>query len=104
MSPFEIIMLACFGAAWPVSIYKSYKSRKNTGKSLMFLIIVFIGYISGIIHKLFYNYDVVIFLYALNCIMVFTDMVLYFRNKRLMKQETGHTGYTGSSSRAYFKL
>lgn len=85
MSPFEIIMLACFGAAWPVSIYKSYTSRKNTGKSLTFLIIVFIGYVSGVIHKMFYNYDAVIFLYILNSIMVFTDMVLYFRNRKLMK-------------------
>ncbi|NSW91565.1 MAG: hypothetical protein HPY74_12990 [Firmicutes bacterium] len=85
MSPFEIIMLACFGAAWPASIYKSYTSRKNTGKSLTFLIIVFIGYVSGVIHKMFYNYDAVIFLYILNSIMVFTDMVLYFRNRRLMK-------------------
>lgn len=83
MSPFEIIMLACFGAAWPASIYKSYKSRKNTGKSLTFLIIIFIGYIAGIIHKVFYNYDAVIFLYILNSIMVFTDMMLYFRNKKL---------------------
>jgi hypothetical protein len=83
MSPFEIIMLACFGAAWPASIYKSYKSRKNTGKSLTFLIIIFIGYIAGVIHKVFYNYDAVIFLYILNSIMVFTDMMLYFRNKKL---------------------
>ncbi len=83
MSPFEIIMLACFGAAWPASIYKSYKSRKNTGKSLTFLIIIFTGYIAGVIHKIFYNYDAVIFLYILNSIMVFTDMMLYFRNKKL---------------------
>ncbi|HOJ11832.1 MAG TPA: hypothetical protein PK733_14740, partial [Clostridiales bacterium] len=82
MSPFEIIMLACFGAAWPASIYKTYKSRKNTGKSLTFLIIVFFGYVSGVIHKIFFNYDAVIFLYILNSIMVFMDMMLYFRNKK----------------------
>ena len=33
MSPFEIIMLACFGAAWPASIYKSYKSRRIPEKA-----------------------------------------------------------------------
>jgi len=87
MSPFEIIMLACFGAAWPASIYKTYKSRKNTGKSLTFLIIVFFGYVSGVIHKIFFNYDAVIFLYILNSIMVFMDMMLYFRNKKLMESD-----------------
>jgi hypothetical protein len=83
MSPFEVIMIACFGAAWPASIFKSYKSKKNTGKSLAFLVIIFIGYIGGVIHKMFYSYDAVIFLYILNCIMVFTDMMLFLRNRKL---------------------
>jgi hypothetical protein len=34
MSVFEIAMLVCFGAAWPVSIYKSLKTRAVAGKSL----------------------------------------------------------------------
>jgi hypothetical protein len=45
MSIFEMIMLVCFGAAWPFSIIKSYKSRDNNGKSVVFLFIVVIGYI-----------------------------------------------------------
>ena len=36
MSIFEAIMLICFGAAWPFSIYKSYTSRENTGKSILY--------------------------------------------------------------------
>lgn len=87
MSPFEVIMLVCFGAAWPVSIYKSYKSRKNSGKSVVFLFIILIGYIAGMIHKLFYNPDVVIYLYALNFVMVSIDAVLYFRNKKISSRE-----------------
>jgi lipopolysaccharide export LptBFGC system permease protein LptF len=83
MSPFEIIMLVCFGAAWPFSIYRSYKSKNTKGKSLFFLIIVFVGYGSGIVHKVFYNYDYVIFLYILNFIMVGIDIGLYLRNKRI---------------------
>lgn len=83
MSIFEIIMLICFGAAWPVSIYKSYTSRKISGKSVVFLFIIIIGYISGIIHKLVYSFDPVIYLYILNSIMVTADIMLYFRNKRL---------------------
>ncbi|MDK2903673.1 MAG: hypothetical protein PWQ93_1592, partial [Clostridiales bacterium] len=48
MSIFESIMLLCFGAAWPFSIYKSYKSRSTAGKSLVFSLLLLIGYISGI--------------------------------------------------------
>jgi len=39
MSMFEIIMLVCFGAAWPFSIYKSYTSRSNAGKSIFFYLL-----------------------------------------------------------------
>ena len=85
MSVFEAIMLLCFGAAWPFSIYKSYKSKSIKGKSLFFLIIVLTGYISGIMHKLLYNYDPVIYLYLLNAIMVSTDIGLYLRNRRLLE-------------------
>ena len=81
MSIFEIAMLVCFGAAWPASIYKSWKSRSNQGKSLLFLIIVFLGYISGSLHKVIYNMDAVIFLYILNGILVFIDILLFVRNR-----------------------
>ena len=82
MSVFEMIMLICFGAAWPLSIYKSNTSKSTQGKSFFFLVVIMIGYISGIINKLFYNYDWVIFLYILNLLMVFTDTLLYIRNSK----------------------
>lgn len=80
---FEAIMLLCFGAAWPVSIWKSYVSRSNGGKSLGFMVIVFAGYVSGSIYKIFYNFDPVFYLYVLNMFFVLTDITIYFRNKRL---------------------
>ncbi|MFP4029028.1 MAG: hypothetical protein ACLFWL_14655 [Candidatus Brocadiia bacterium] len=82
MSIFEALMLLCFGAAWPFSIYRSWKSGQNEGKSLLFLIIIFVGYVSGTIHKFVYNWDAVAFLYMLNGAMVFTDLMLYWRNAR----------------------
>lgn len=81
MSVFEITMLVCFGAAWPVSIYKSLRTRAVAGKSLFFLLIVFVGYVAGILHKIIFQYDLVIFLYALNALMVGIDIVLYLRNR-----------------------
>ncbi len=86
MSVFEIIMLLCFGIAWPFSIYKSYTSRQTKGKSVVFLLVVVVGYISGIIHKLLFSRDFVVFLYMLNLLMVSTDIALYFRNKKLEKK------------------
>lgn len=82
MSIFEALMLICFGAAWPMSIYKSITSKSNSGKSIYFLYIVLLGYISGVIHKLLFSYDLVIYLYILNALLVFTDIILYYRNKK----------------------
>ena len=79
----EICMLVCFGASWPVSIYKSWTSRTTKGKSLLFTCLLFIGYIFGILHKIFYHRDVVIALYALNLILISIDIGLYFRNRRI---------------------
>lgn len=86
MSPYEIGMLVCFGAAWPLNIYKSFKSRTAAGRSILFQWAILAGYISGIIHKLLYSRDVVLYLYILNFAMVAVDTVLYFRNKRLDRQ------------------
>ena len=83
MSIFEIVMLVCFGAAWPFSLYRSYHSRTNAGKSLLFLCVIFSGYVSGTMHKIYFSYDPVIYLYVLNGLMVAGDILLYFRNSKI---------------------
>jgi hypothetical protein len=83
MSVFEITMLLCFGFAWPFSIVKSYQARSNNGKSIIFLLIVVTGYLAGILHKVFYNYDNVIWFYVMDMMMVLTDMAIYIRNARI---------------------
>ena len=82
-------MLLCFGFAWPLSIIRSIKSKSTKGKSLMFLFVVETGYISGIIHKVLYSNDLVMVLYILNALMVGTDIVLYFRNRKIEKSKDG---------------
>ncbi|MFA6807940.1 MAG: hypothetical protein WCR27_02985, partial [Eubacteriales bacterium] len=79
------LMLLCFGAAWPLSIYTSIHSKTAKGKSLLFLIVLLIGYLCGILHKIYYSFDYVIILYILNLIMVAVDTILYFRNKKYDK-------------------
>jgi hypothetical protein len=81
VSIFEIIMLVCFGAAWPFSIYKSWRTRQVAGKSLPFLLVIVVGYVAGILHKLIYHFDLVIYLYGLNALMVSIDIILYLRNR-----------------------
>ncbi len=87
MSVFEILMLLCFGFSWPFSIYKSWTSRKTGGKSIQFLFLVVVGYVCGVIHKILYKPDPVVFLYALNALMVSTDIVLFYRNRALERRE-----------------
>ena len=85
---FEIIMIVCFGFSWPVNVVKSYRARTTKGKSLLFLLLIAIGYVFGIIGKIisgsFKWY--VMFFYVLNLCMVLTDVGMYVRNYRLDKQ------------------
>ena len=80
MSVFELIMLTCFGISWPISILKSWKTKSTTGKSLMFMIIILIGYVAGITHKILYSFDFVVYAYIFNFLMVSVDITLYFFN------------------------
>ena len=80
---FEAIMVICFGISWPVSIYKSVKSKTAKGKSLVFLICIFVGYMSGIVSKFVSGHiTYVLFFYILNSVMVFVDLLIYFSNKK----------------------
>ncbi len=81
MSPYEVLMLVCFGFAWPPAIYKSWKTRTTGGKSLVFLLIVELGYLAGVLNKIFYRYDLVVWLYVVNFAMVLIDIGLWFRNR-----------------------
>ena len=90
----EITMIVSFGISWPVNVVKSYKSRTTKGKSLLFLCLIFFGYVAGIASKLVntvYMDNIaqkwyVLFFYVLNFLMVGADIVLYFRNLSLDKK------------------
>ena len=86
MEILEACMLFCFGFAWPFNIYKSYKARANTGKSLLFLVVIWLGYMFGIFYKAFSpDTDFVLWLYVINIIMVSIDIALYYRNRVISK-------------------
>ena len=83
MSIFEALMLVCFGASWPFAVVKTYRTKNVKGKSSLFLSLVILGYLFGIVHKILYSFDYVIFLYIFNCFMVLLDLILYFKYKKL---------------------
>ena len=88
---FELIMVICFGLSWPLSVYKSAKSRTAKGKSLFFEVFLLIGYACGIARKIIqivsgssgFLFYLSFFFYVLNFIEISIDVALYFRNKKL---------------------
>ena len=87
MQIFEFIMLACFGLSWPISVYKSIKSKSTQGKSIVFIIAIIIGYISGIIGKIVnHQLTYVLIIYSFNLIVVSVDLVLFFINRKNEKK------------------
>ena len=88
----EALTILSFGISWPISIRKSYVSRTAKGKSLLFEIIIFIGYMIGILRKFLqlfltdadgFIFHLGFFFYFMNACMIFIDMMLWRRNRIL---------------------
>ena len=94
MGIFEFLMLFCFGFSWPFSILKSIRSKSTKGKSLLFMVLFELGYVFGIIHKAFYNYNWVIWMYLVLFCLVAVDLVLYWRNWRFERRKACFAGAT----------
>ena len=77
---FEAMMLVCFGASWPFAIMRTYKAKTAKGKSFIFLSLLILGYIAGMVSKLWLEeLPWVFFFYLMNLIMVSTDLSLCVR-------------------------
>ena len=48
---FEIAMLVAFSASWYCSIFKMIRTRMASGKSVAFVVLVCVGYLSGLCAK-----------------------------------------------------
>ena len=84
---FEILMIVSFGASWPLNLMKAYRARTAKGTSLPCLLLIFFGYICGIVAKLTaesYKWYV-LFFYVLNLIMLALNLLVYWRNHKLDK-------------------
>ena len=89
MSEFlEIVMLICFGFSWPVSVVKNFHARTARGTSPLFILLIMTGYLAGIAAKLLSgSTGFVLVIYFLNLAIVSLNLVIYFRNRNLDKQQ-----------------
>ena len=75
----EFMMLALFGVSWPFAIAKTYRAKRVDGKSPFFEVIVIAGYLCGIASHLVSGVGMwVIGIYAVDILLVSTDLALYF--------------------------
>ena len=86
---FEIIMIVSFGISWPINLSKNIKSKSTKGISILFYILIFVGYIFGIVSK-FLNQNYmdnfntkwyVLIFYFFNLIFVGLNIIVYLINK-----------------------
>ncbi len=83
----EIAMLCLFGCSWPFNIAKALRTKTAKGKSVVFEVLVIVGYLIGLFGKL-YAYRQTgtlaysVWFYIADILMVSVDLVLYCVNAR----------------------
>ena len=96
----EVVMIISFGVSWPLNVAKSFRARTAKGQSLWFLCLIFFGYLAGIASKFAspsYMGSIsrkwyVLFFYFLNLTMVGISLVLFFRNRRIDRENGKNAG------------
>lgn len=84
----EAAMIILFGISWPFNLIKSIRSGTTKGKSLLFLVLIDVGYIAGITSKFFSTSFVwetdwwIFMIYVINFTFVTADLIMYFINKK----------------------
>lgn len=83
----EIAMLCLFGCSWPFNIAKALRAKTAKGKSVGFELLVIIGYIIGLVGKLYAyrqtgNLAYSTWFYIADILMVSVDLALYCVNTR----------------------
>ena len=80
----ETLMIVFFGVAWPLNLYRAIRSHTAKDKSILFDYFALSGYLCGVASKiLFENFNLAFYFYFPNIIMVATDIIIYYRNRKL---------------------
>ena len=89
---FEMLMVLSFGISWPVSIVKTWKSKSVAGKSILFSVFIWIGYVFGVSSKFIKNsINYVVFFYIPNLIFVSIDILLYLYKRKKEKNASAYS-------------
>lgn len=92
----EALMVCAFGISWPINAYKSFKSKSTEGKSLLFSVIILVGYFFGITGKIMTGQINYVFVfYLLNVMFVCLDLTISLNNKyNFNKQQNDKLHYS----------
>lgn len=90
---FEAGMLVCFGFSWPINVVKAYKAGTAKSTSLAFICLIITGYVLGIGAKLInHQFNYVLAVYIMNLVIVFSNVLVYFRNRALDRKREAESG------------
>ena len=79
---FEAAMLVCFAASWPFNLVKAYHARTNVGTSILFMLIILMGYLFGVANKIVSDdINYVLCFYILDIFLVSAGVLIYIRNR-----------------------
>lgn len=89
---FEVLMLLCFGASWPVAVLRAWKARTAKGASLTSVLLILAGYAMGILNKIVnQQFNYVLLFYFFNFTIVAVYGILLYRNIRLDRERDAQT-------------
>lgn len=78
----EVIMLACFGLSWPISLVKNFRAKSAKSTSLAFMCLILFGYLAGISAKaMTVGTNYVFFVYLFNIAMVIANLAVTLLNR-----------------------
>ena len=87
-SIFEVLMLLCFAVSWPFNIRATLRAKTVRYKSIMFEVIIEIGYVFGMLNKVVNDMvDYVFLFYVLDFMLVLTDLSIYIFRRVTEKAE-----------------
>ena len=72
---FEAGMMVCFGASWPIGLWKLWTSKSCGGGSIRFYTLIILGYALGLL-RFIGAWNWVGWFYLMNISMVVTAMIL----------------------------
>lgn len=81
---FGAVMIFCFSVSRPAAVFKTLRTQRVDGISILFMWFVFAGYLAGILFKVFEaqtlgHLSPVTVLYVFNTELVGTEVVLWYR-------------------------